>query len=124
GPWAPAPARLTVGGPEREPTDRRRCEKVTVAFGNSGGTPVRSGTVTFGTHVIGALGITWATTESTGKLPAPIAPGAREEQSWTVCVDRFYEASLLLGARMEHDVTVTYPGAEPIFIPHTPGETP
>ncbi|MFJ7078760.1 hypothetical protein [Streptomyces sp. NPDC098781] len=84
---APAPAKLAVGDPEREPTDQRWCEKVTLGLHNSGGTPVRSGTVTFGTHIIGALGIDWATIESTRELPAPIEAGAREKKTWTVCVD-------------------------------------
>ncbi|SDP76158.1 hypothetical protein SAMN04487981_13827 [Streptomyces sp. cf386] len=81
------PAKLTVSDPVREPTDKRWCEKVTLGFHNSGGTAVRSGTVTFGTHIIGALGIDWATIESTEKLPAPIGAGARKEKAWTVCVD-------------------------------------
>jgi hypothetical protein len=78
---------LRVGAPERVAADKRWCEKVTVAFRNSGGSAVRSGTVTFGTHVIGALGIDWATIESTADLPAPIAAGAGTEKTWTVCVD-------------------------------------
>lgn len=86
-PATSTPAKLTVSDPVREPTDRRWCEKVTLDFHNSGGTAVRSGTVTFGTHVIGALGIDWATVESTRKLPAPIGAGKREERTWTVCVD-------------------------------------
>ncbi|MGW6910110.1 hypothetical protein [Streptomyces sp. NPDC054940] len=81
------PAKLTVSDPVREPTDKRWCEKVTLGFHNSGGTAVRSGTVTFGTHIIGALGIDWATIESTEKLPAPIGAGARKEKTWTVCVE-------------------------------------
>ncbi len=83
----PTAAKLTVSDPEREPADRRWCEKVTLVFRNSGGTTVRSGTVTFGTHIIGALGIDWATVESTEQLPAPIGAGARKEKTWTVCVD-------------------------------------
>ncbi|MGW3724693.1 hypothetical protein [Streptomyces sp. NPDC000851] len=81
------PAALSVGEPVREPTDKRWCEKVTLPLHNTGETAVRSGTVTFGTHIIGALGIDWGTVESSGKLPAPIAAGARKEESWTVCVD-------------------------------------
>lgn len=81
------PAALTWAEPTREPTDRRWCEDVTLAFHNTGGSTVRSGTVTFGTHIVGALGIDWATIESTEKLPAPIGPGARKKQTWTVCVD-------------------------------------
>jgi hypothetical protein len=75
-----------VGEPERKPAGDRWCEKVTVAFRNTGGSPVRSGTVTFGTHVIGALGVDWATISSTEKLPS-LDAGQRLEKSWTVCVD-------------------------------------
>ncbi|MHC3471173.1 hypothetical protein ACYF6T_21095 [Streptomyces sp. 7R007] len=84
---APAPAALTWGAPQRTPTDRRWCEDVTLAFRNAGGTAVRSGTVTFGTHVIGALGIDWGTVASTVDLPAPIAADAGRTKTWTVCVD-------------------------------------
>jgi hypothetical protein len=86
----PAPAKLTVSDPEREPTDQRWCEKVTLVFHNVGGTAIRSGTVTFGTHVIGALGVDWATVESTGELPAPLDAGARKERTWTVCVEEWH----------------------------------
>ncbi|MGW7259817.1 hypothetical protein [Streptomyces sp. NPDC054834] len=58
-----------------------------MSFHNSGGTAVRSGTLTFGTHVVDALGIDWATVESTEDLPAPIRAGARKDHTWTVCVD-------------------------------------
>ncbi|MGW6057143.1 hypothetical protein [Streptomyces sp. NPDC055189] len=81
------PAKLSVGDPERKPADERWCEKVTVSFRNTGGSPVRSGTVTFETHVIGALGVDWATLESTEKLPAPIAAGKTVKKTWPVCVD-------------------------------------
>ena len=102
----PSPAKLTVSVPEREPTDQRWCEKVTLDFHNSGGTAVRSGTVTFGTHVIGALGIDWATVESTEELPAPIGAGVRREQTWTVCVDAW---RVPLGMHIEtQDVSVQW----------------
>jgi hypothetical protein len=85
---APAgPAVLTWGDPARAATDKRWCEDVTLDFANSGGAAVRSGTVTFGTHVIGALGIDWGTVESTAGLPVPIGAGVRKEKTWTVCVD-------------------------------------
>ncbi|WP_234443309.1 hypothetical protein [Streptomyces cellulosae] len=71
----------------RKATDKRWCEDVTLVVRNTGGSAVRSGTVTFGTHVIGALGIDWATLESTVALPAPIEAGARKERTWTVCAD-------------------------------------
>lgn len=60
---------------------------MTLAFHNTGGSPVRSGTVTFGTHIIDAIGIDWATIESTVPLPTPIGPGASREATWTVCVE-------------------------------------
>lgn len=84
---AAGPAALTVSDPAREATDQRWCEKVTLVFRNSGGSAVRSGTVTFGTHIIGALGVDWGTVESAVALPAPIGAGARKEKTWTVCVD-------------------------------------
>ncbi|WP_406437740.1 hypothetical protein OHB00_24995 [Streptomyces sp. NBC_00631] len=83
----PAPAALTWSTPTREATDQRWCEKATVTFVNSGGTAVRSGTVTLGTHIIDLLGIDWSTVTSTEPLPAPIAPGSRTSRTWTVCVD-------------------------------------
>ncbi|WP_369272060.1 hypothetical protein AB5J55_20420 [Streptomyces sp. R11] len=102
----PSPAKLTVSDPLRETTDKRWCEKVTLDFHNSGGTAVRSGTVTFGTHIIGALGIDWATIESSQELPAPIRAGARKEKSWTVCVESW---RVPLGMRIEtQDVSVRW----------------
>ncbi|MFK0152164.1 hypothetical protein ACIQVK_08785 [Streptomyces sp. NPDC090493] len=60
---------------------------MTVTFANSGGTAVRSGTVTLGTHIIDLLGIDWSTVTSTEPVPAPVAPGSRKAKTWTVCVD-------------------------------------
>jgi hypothetical protein len=100
------PAALSWSKPELEATDKRWCEDVTVAFRNFGGTAVRSGTVTFGTHVIGALGIDWATLDSTEKLPAPIGPGVREKKTWRVCVDAW---RVPLGMHIEtRDVSVQW----------------
>ncbi|MGW0771677.1 hypothetical protein [Streptomyces sp. NPDC002676] len=100
------PADLTWGDPKRKATDQRWCEQVTVSFRNSGGTAVRSGTVTFGTHVIGALGIDWGTVESTADLPVPIGPGARTSPTWTVCVDAW---RVPLGMHIEtRDVSVKW----------------
>ncbi|MFG2476492.1 hypothetical protein [Streptomyces fagopyri] len=105
-PSTPAPAAVEVGAPEREATDRRWCEKVTLSFRNTGGTAVRSGTVTLGTHIIGALGIDWTTIASARDLPAPIAPGAGAEKSWTVCVDAW---RVPLGMHIEtRDVSVQW----------------
>lgn len=72
---------------KREAGDERWCEKVTVVFRNTGGRSVESGTVTFGTHIIGALGVDWGTVRSERKLPAPIGPGERKKKTWKVCVD-------------------------------------
>ncbi|MFE0099127.1 hypothetical protein [Streptomyces sp. NPDC059009] len=97
---------LKVGKPERAAADDRWCEKVTVAFRNTGGAPVRSGTVTFATHVIGALGVDWATIESTEKLPAPIGAGQKKEKTWSVCVDAW---RVPLGMHIEtRDVSVKW----------------
>ncbi len=102
----PEPAALVWSEPVREATDRRWCEDVTLDFRNTGGSPVTSGVVTFGTHVIGALGIDWATVESTVGLPVPIDAGARREKTWTVCVDAW---RVPLGMRVEtRDVTVRW----------------
>ncbi|MER6535199.1 hypothetical protein ABT215_15590 [Streptomyces sp900105755] len=84
---SPSPAALTWSTPTRAATDQRWCEKVTVTFANSGGTAVRSGTVTLGTHIIDLLGIDWSTVTSTEPVPAPVAPGSRKVKTWTVCVD-------------------------------------
>ncbi|MGW3007355.1 hypothetical protein ACWC9R_00735 [Streptomyces sp. NPDC001219] len=81
------PDGLLIGLPGRSGTDVRWCEKVTLEFLNTGDRPVTAGTVTFGTHIIGGLGIDWATISSTHKLPLPLAPGKRKTGSWRVCVD-------------------------------------
>lgn len=100
------PAELGVTGTTRAGTDRRWCEKVTVSLRNTGGTAVRSGTVTFGTHIIGSLGIDWATITSTEALPAPIGAGARKDGTWTVCVDAW---RVPLGMHIEtRDVSVQW----------------
>ncbi|MEU5437852.1 hypothetical protein AB0G73_31355 [Streptomyces sp. NPDC020719] len=83
----PAPAALGVGAITRAPADTRWCDRVTVALRNTGGTPVRSGTLTFATHVIGLLGVDWATLTSTRPLPGPIGAGAAVSPTYTVCVD-------------------------------------
>jgi len=107
GPTAPTgPAALSWSTPVRKATDKRWCEDVTLAFTNSGGAAVRSGKVTFGTHIIGALGIDWGTVESTAGLPAPIGAGARKEKTWTVCVDAW---RVPLGMHIEtRDVAVQW----------------
>ncbi|MER6094722.1 hypothetical protein ABT154_02400 [Streptomyces sp. NPDC001728] len=84
---APGPALLSVSAPVLADGDQRWCERVTVTIRNSGDTAARSGTVTFATHVIGALGVDWATLTSTQPLPAPIAAGAARTETYTVCVD-------------------------------------
>ncbi|MEV4679580.1 hypothetical protein [Streptomyces kurssanovii] len=105
-PGPTGPAVLQLGEPVREALDRRWCEKVTVEFRNTGGTAAVSGTVTFATHIIGALGVDWATRESRQALPAPIAPGAVRKQAYTVCVDAW---RVPLGMHIEtQDVTATW----------------
>ncbi|MFE1951706.1 hypothetical protein ACFW9D_14685 [Streptomyces sp. NPDC059524] len=93
-----------VGDPELDDTDRRWCQDVTLTLLNSGGSAVRSGTVTFETHIIGALGVDWATIENTEKLPVPIEAGEKKEKTWKVCVDSW---RVPLGMHLEtRDVTV------------------
>lgn len=87
-PTPPAtPAALTLSAPQRAAADKRWCEKVTVEFRNTGGSPARSGTVTFATHIIGALGVDWATITSSQPLPAPIGAGSARSETYTVCVE-------------------------------------
>ncbi|EFL16404.1 predicted protein, partial [Streptomyces sp. C] len=81
------PARLTLGTPVRAAASSRWCERVTVTFTNTGTTAARSGTVSFATHIIGALGVDWATITTTQPLPAPIAGGSSKTQTYTVCVE-------------------------------------
>ncbi|WP_234320891.1 hypothetical protein [Streptomyces katrae] len=81
------PAKLTLSPPTRTPAAERWCENVTVGFTNTGTTPIRSGTVSFATHIIGALGIDWATITTTQPLPAPIPGGTTKTQTYTVCVE-------------------------------------
>ncbi|MFD7294101.1 hypothetical protein ACFV9W_12500 [Streptomyces sp. NPDC059897] len=100
------PAALKVGEPVLKKADKRWCQKVTLPLANSGGSAVRSGTATFETHVIGALGIDWATVEVTKKLPVPIGAGERVQKTWTVCVDSW---RVPLGMRLEtKDVDVDW----------------
>ncbi|GHG59970.1 hypothetical protein GCM10018779_26840 [Streptomyces griseocarneus] len=73
--------------PRREPAEDRWCERVTLIFTNTGGSPVTGGTVTLGTHITDLLGIDWWTVSSTHALPAPIRPGESVQQTWTVCAD-------------------------------------
>ncbi|PNE36318.1 hypothetical protein [Streptomyces noursei] len=82
-----APSGLVVGKPVLADTDVRWCQQITIAFLDTGDRPVTAGTVTFGSHVIGALGIDWATLESTRPLPLPLAPGTPATGRWRVCVD-------------------------------------
>ncbi|WP_239070702.1 MULTISPECIES: hypothetical protein [unclassified Streptomyces] len=100
-----SPARLTASTPKRAPAADRWCEKVTVTFTNSGGRAATSGSVTFGTHIIGGLGIDWATIETTKPVPVPLAGGASKAQTWEICVDAW---RVPLGMHIEtRDVTLT-----------------
>ncbi|WP_328742533.1 hypothetical protein OG436_20795 [Streptomyces caniferus] len=82
-----APGGLLIGRPALAGTDVRWCQQVSLDFLNNGDRPVTAGTVTFGTHVIGALGIDWATLTSTRALPLPLAVGRKQTGTWRVCVD-------------------------------------
>ncbi|MET8749744.1 hypothetical protein ABZW32_06610 [Streptomyces sp. NPDC004667] len=100
------PARLTLSAPARAAASERWCERVTVTFTNTGSTAARSGTVTFATHVIGALGIDWATVTTSQPLPAPIAGGTSKTQTYTVCVESW---RVPLGMHVDtRNVTATY----------------
>ncbi|MBT2369499.1 hypothetical protein J7E88_30540 [Streptomyces sp. ISL-10] len=100
------PALLQLTEPVREALDQRWCERATVEFRNTGGRAAISGTVTFATHIIGALGIDWATIESSQPLPVPIAPGAVRKKAYTVCVDAW---RVPLGMHIEtQDVTAEW----------------
>ncbi|WP_306324086.1 MULTISPECIES: hypothetical protein [unclassified Streptomyces] len=108
GPSAPSgPAELKlVGDPDLKKADKRWCQDVTLTLRNSGGSAVRSGTAKFETHVIGALGIDWATIDVTKKLPVPIGAGEQKRKTWTVCVDDW---RVPLGMRLEtKDVDVDW----------------
>lgn len=105
-PPAATPAKLAVGAPVRGGAAERWCEQVTVDFTNTGGAPARSGTVSFATHIIGALGVDWATITSTQPLPAPIAGGTTKTQTYRVCVESW---RVPLGMRVEtRKVTATW----------------
>ncbi|MCQ4043042.1 hypothetical protein ACFOSC_13585 [Streptantibioticus rubrisoli] len=81
------PAHLQISGVRQAATGQRWCQDVTVDFTNSGDLPVTSGTVTFATHVIGLLGVDWATVDTTEKVPVPIAGGQRVSGTWQICLD-------------------------------------
>ncbi|MEI5099045.1 hypothetical protein RB200_10890 [Streptomyces sp. PmtG] len=81
------PAALKVTGVDRAPGPHRWCEDVTLTLRNTGGAPARAGTIAFGSHVIGALGVDWGTVESTRKLPAPVRGGQTVKKTWPICVD-------------------------------------
>ncbi|MDX2390266.1 hypothetical protein NJL88_09345 [Streptomyces sp. DK15] len=99
-------AKLSLSAPTRAAASERRCERVTVTFTNTGGTAARSGTVGFETHIIGALGIDWATIRTTQPLPGPIAAGATRTQTYTVCVEAW---RVPLGMRVEtRNVTASW----------------
>ncbi|MBT2543486.1 hypothetical protein J7E99_22995 [Streptomyces sp. ISL-44] len=100
------PAKLTLSTPVRAAADDRWCERVTVTFTNTGTAAARSGTVGFATHIIGALGIDWATITTAQPLPAPIAGGATKTQTYTVCVEAW---RVPLGMHVEtRQVTATW----------------
>ncbi|MFI8498272.1 hypothetical protein ACIGFK_07235 [Streptomyces sp. NPDC085524] len=100
------PAKLTLSTPTRSAAGDRWCERVTVTFTNTGTTAARSGTVSFATHIIGALGGDWATITTAQALPAPIAGGTSKTQAYTVCVESW---RVPLGMHVEtQKVTATW----------------
>ncbi|MFF3675728.1 hypothetical protein ACFYYS_17250 [Streptomyces sp. NPDC002120] len=100
------PAKLTLSAPARAAAADRWCERVTVTFTNTGTTAARAGTVSFATHIIGALGIDWATITTTQPLPAPLAGGASKTQTYAVCVEAW---RVPLGMHVEtRNVTATW----------------
>lgn len=100
------PAKLTLSTPTRAGAADRWCERVTVTFTNTGTTAARSGTVSFSTHIIGALGIDWATLTTTQPLPAPVPGGTAKTQTYTVCVEAW---RIPLGMHVEtRKVTATW----------------
>ncbi|MFF3428869.1 hypothetical protein [Streptomyces sp. NPDC002602] len=86
-PTPATPAKLVLGAPTRSAAADRWCENVTVRFTNTGTTAAGSGTITFATHIIGALGVDWATRTTTQPLPTPIAGGTTKARTYTVCVE-------------------------------------
>jgi hypothetical protein len=56
-----------------------------VTFTNTGDKAATTGTVTFGTHIIGALGIDWATIDT--EKPVPVKGGGKKEKTREICVD-------------------------------------
>ncbi|MFH7599570.1 hypothetical protein WDV06_31390 [Streptomyces racemochromogenes] len=77
-----------------------------MTFTNTGTTAARSGTVTFATHVIGALGIDWATVTTAQPLPTPLAGRSSTTRTYTVCVDAW---RVPLGMHVEtREVTATW----------------
>ncbi|WP_438292677.1 hypothetical protein [Streptomyces sp. HUAS TT7] len=81
------PAVLGLGAPSRSAGDHRWCENVTVQFRNSGGTAVKSGSVMFATHIVGMLGMDWATITSSQALPLPIPAHGAVSHTYGVCVE-------------------------------------
>ncbi|RAG83043.1 hypothetical protein DN069_24540 [Streptacidiphilus pinicola] len=81
------PAHLTVTALHTTDTAQRWCQRVTLTLVNSGDRAATSGTVTFATHVIGALGIDWWTYQTSQSLTGPVAGHATADESWTVCLD-------------------------------------
>ncbi|MER5362788.1 hypothetical protein [Streptomyces sp. NPDC002785] len=78
---------------------------MTVDIRNTGGTTATSGTLRFGTHILGPLGGDWVTITQTRELPAPVPAGGHVEGTWTLCVDSW---RVPMGWHIDtRDVTVT-----------------
>ncbi|MFG2228142.1 hypothetical protein [Streptomyces sp. NPDC048644] len=101
-----APAGLVIGKPRLDDSGERWCEKVSFDVLNTGKKPVTAGTVTFGTHIIGGLGVDWATVTSSRPLPLPIGSGQLRTAAYRICVDAW---RVPLGMHLDtKDVTFTW----------------
>jgi hypothetical protein len=94
------PASLAVTALGTADTGERWCQRVTLGIANSGDRTATSGTVTFSTHVVGALGVDWWTYRTSQSLAAPVPGHVSVSESWTVCLDAWrVPAGTHLGTR-------------------------
>ncbi|MEU2788466.1 hypothetical protein [Streptomyces sp. NPDC007100] len=85
-PTPPTPPHLTLGPLHRAEADTRWCEKVSADLRNTGDRPLTSGTITFGTHIIGPLGIDWSTRTTNHPLPTPLLGHSHRTATWHICL--------------------------------------
>ncbi|MEY9965661.1 hypothetical protein ABIA33_003707 [Streptacidiphilus sp. MAP12-16] len=82
-----SPASLSASAPSDSAGSQRWCQNVTLTLTNSGGRAADAATVTFSTHVIGALGTDWWTYQTQQPLHAPVPGHASATETWSVCLD-------------------------------------